>query len=495
MLSELSRQNPWWVDPGAIERDPLIEAWEGSRLRWDPRIRHTFELESDAVYTLRGPRQIGKSTTLKLMIRDLLSRGVEPQRIFYYSCDLVESPRRLLEVLRSYLDWARRLTRERLYLFLDEVSSVRDWQLAVKQLADLGELRGCTLVLTGSHSLDVKRSSERMPGRRGQASTPLDKIMLPMKFAEYVETLDEEIAGLLRREGLLSRSDRLRVVQEVASGDLPPEVDLLAPLVDRLNSLFESYLITGGMPRAVNEFLSRGSISSSAYRVYVDFVIGDLTRWGLQELYLRQVIRAVIETSGSPVSWVSLRERTDLGSHVTVQRYVEALEASFVLLRLYHINSARSGPDPRKNKKLYIRDPFLFHALRGWVTSSDPYEESLRAVGDPEFASKLVEGVVADHLVRLAFAASEAPESFECENFLLYWRGKGGREVDFVLRLRSRWFPVEVKFQRSVGRSDLAGVLRFRGGGGRGGIVLTRDLLGERSGVSMVPTSLFLLLV
>ncbi|MDK2465236.1 MAG: AAA family ATPase, partial [Candidatus Korarchaeota archaeon] len=133
------------------------------------------------------------------MIRDLLSRGVEPQRILYYSCDLVEGPKRLLELLRSYLGWARRLTRERLYLFLDEVSSVRDWQLAVKQLADLGQLRDCTLVLTGSHSLDVKRSSERMPGRRGRASTPLDKVMLPMKFAEYVETLDEEIAGLLRR--------------------------------------------------------------------------------------------------------------------------------------------------------------------------------------------------------------------------------------------------------------------------------------------------------
>ena len=68
---ELIDQNPWWRNPKAIEQDNHILELEKSRVKWDPRLRRMFTLDKDIVYTLRGPRQVGKTTLLKNMIRGL----------------------------------------------------------------------------------------------------------------------------------------------------------------------------------------------------------------------------------------------------------------------------------------------------------------------------------------------------------------------------------------------------------------------------------------
>lgn len=116
------------MNPDAIEVDEYISRFKECSVRWVPRIKYFFDLESDAVYTVRGPRQVGKTTLIKLMIRELLREGVRPtRRIFYWTCDLVEGPKELVSILESYIDSVRSLTSERLYIFLDEVSAVRDW--------------------------------------------------------------------------------------------------------------------------------------------------------------------------------------------------------------------------------------------------------------------------------------------------------------------------------------------------------------------------------
>ena len=170
---ELSDQNPWWRDVAAIDQDMYIAAWKASRAPWNPRLQYTFDLDTDLVYTIRGPRQVGKTTLTKLMIRELLQK-VEPRRVFYYTCDLVASPKELSNIVAGYLDWLRTFTHERAFAFLDEVSSVRDWQKAIKHLVDTGKLKATTVFLTGSHTLDVKAMSERLPGRRGVAQDTLD---------------------------------------------------------------------------------------------------------------------------------------------------------------------------------------------------------------------------------------------------------------------------------------------------------------------------------
>ena len=60
--SKMFDQNPWWEDASNIRLDPHIRAREESVLRWSPQI--CFE-GADLVYSLRGTRQVGKTTTVK----------------------------------------------------------------------------------------------------------------------------------------------------------------------------------------------------------------------------------------------------------------------------------------------------------------------------------------------------------------------------------------------------------------------------------------------
>jgi predicted AAA+ superfamily ATPase len=97
-----------------------------------------FNLEQDAIYTMRGPRQVGKTTLIKIMIRELLEKGIHPKRIFFWACDLIDTPKELATTLQCYLDGARKEYDDRLFVFLDEISSIRDWQKGIKHLVDAG---------------------------------------------------------------------------------------------------------------------------------------------------------------------------------------------------------------------------------------------------------------------------------------------------------------------------------------------------------------------
>lgn len=45
-------------------------------------------------------------------------------------------------------------------------------------------IKNRTIVIIGSHSIDLRKSNEKLPGRRGETSDVYDKIMLPMKFSD-----------------------------------------------------------------------------------------------------------------------------------------------------------------------------------------------------------------------------------------------------------------------------------------------------------------------
>lgn len=68
-------------------------------------------------------------------------------------------------------------------MFLDEISSVNNWQKSIKYLYDTGRLENAFVVLTGSSSYNLKKSSERLPGRREFGK---DIVYLPVSFKEYI---------------------------------------------------------------------------------------------------------------------------------------------------------------------------------------------------------------------------------------------------------------------------------------------------------------------
>jgi len=498
---EFVEQNPWWRTKQAIDGDRSLQDWGQSKFKWEPRLGEMFQWNLDVIYSLRGPRQVGKTTLIKLKIRELIGSGIEPRRIFFWACDMVDSHERLKSLITQYIDWARAqgFVEERLYIFLDEISSVRDWQKAIKFLFDTGKLRNCTLVLTGSHSIDLRKATESLTGRRGEIEKLRDKmpdkILLPMKFAEYAESRNQNIRDIVRNLFLLSTSKRLSIINQLAQGEVSRELEELQLYFKDLQILFDDYLITGGVPRAINSYLSSGTISRDVYGIYVDLLLRDIRRWGGNEIYLRQILQRIIETFTTHVSWHILKEDTEVSSHNTAGAYADILRDSFVISYIYQLNRNKGSPFYGKEKKIHFCDPFIFHALKGWVYGREPYQEALNFVGNAENRSKLVEGIVCNHLIRLLFNIAPTPQ-FDFITQLFYWMSRKNRELDFAMKLGTKYLPIEVKFQSSLDRKDTFGVLDFlKGGLSCRGVILTKDSFKAKVKYIELPVALFLMLV
>lgn len=488
--SALASQNPWWSDPHSLEEDPHLQALDDQPVPWMPRLAHRFRLDADRVYSLRGPRQVGKTTLVKILIRRLLrEERVDPRAVFYYSCDHVRDARELDDLVEAYLRWQAPFRLDRRYLFLDEVSAVEGWSRGVRALANRGRLRRCTVVLTGSHALDVVRETERLPGRRGESATAelddlLDKVLLPMKFAEYAETQRPGMRRVFAGCGLLHRVVRREAVDHLFAGAPSEAWSSLLAHQEALQALLSDYLLTGGFPRPLNDLRRTERISRETYDLYIRVLAGDLARFDHDERTARDILAAIVERLGTPVSWRTLASEAGVGSHVTVQRYVDALERTYAIQTVYQYDVRHRRRSPRKERKLYVSDPFMFHAIRGWALGLvNPFESARDYVSDPPRRGRLLESVVADHLARFAFG--QAPASlFDAYERVLFWRSRKGWEVDFVLRLDGRPKAIQVTLTRPKPEDRRA--LRSLGGG----VVLT-----ERGAENSVPLAAFLALV
>ena len=83
------------------------------------------------IYTLRGPRQVGKTTMLKLMIKRLLDNPqISKEQVLYYSSDNIDSYKEIIELLETYFAFINGLPNppERAFIFLDEITGIKQWQ-------------------------------------------------------------------------------------------------------------------------------------------------------------------------------------------------------------------------------------------------------------------------------------------------------------------------------------------------------------------------------
>lgn len=495
--------NPWWQNAERIGEDPRVAEWEGAAFRWVPRLCRTFE-DADVIYTMRGPRRVGKTTLLKLRIMDLLKKGTPPKNIFYFSCDLLSGPKQLADAIDMYLSQVRGQasapgTAERTHIFIDEASSVRDWQRGVKALIDAGKLRGCTVILTGSHSMDIRKASETLAGRRGDAAglrygSP-DKILLPMKFSEYAETRSAEVRDALRGARALSLEGRKAALLQVLDGEVPELFSRVMGQSRALEGMLDDYLLTGGMPQAINEFSSRHSISDGTYSSFVSLIMKDIARWGGDEALARQVLWRVTETVATQVSPNALKDGTEIADYRTVERYLNALKASYALEAVYRLDAARGQPFYRKERKIYFIDPFIFHACRGLLSGRDAFGASRAFLESAEMKGRLAEGVVCSHITRLAYGLAPGP-LFDASGAVFYWRSRKKRELDFAFSVGGKYVPVEVKYSSRIRKEDCYSIYDFMktGKAAKRGIVVTKDLLDLEGQCAKVPCHLFLLL-
>ena len=80
----LLEQNPWWQNKRAMEKDLHLLELKKQKNEFSFEIEKKINLNKTGVYSLRGPRQIGKTTLLKKLIKKLLAKHNE-EEILYFS--------------------------------------------------------------------------------------------------------------------------------------------------------------------------------------------------------------------------------------------------------------------------------------------------------------------------------------------------------------------------------------------------------------------------
>lgn len=461
------RDNPWWRDPSSIEQDPDLRRLRAQPARYDHPI--PFAMDLDAVYTLRGPRQVGKSTLLKRIARDLLTdRRIDARDLFFLDAEAmaIEAADELRDSIEGFLDWSRSTSPgTRKFLLLDEVTGVSDWGSAVRVLYRRGGLESVTAIVTGSHALDLKGGGETAPGRRGEEhGVELDWIMMPFSFRDFVLAHEPDLKDDLPAIDTLEARDAYE-----AGGELTLYAESLRPL-------FHRYLLAGGYPHAMAAEATKDRIPQSIYDLYRHAVTGQMKRAGHRESYFREIVAWAADRGlGHEFSWRDGSGETRIGSKDTVRRYLEDAEAMYLWHIVYRAHSATDpAPALRSPKKLYPSDPFGWHVLANWGgRTRSPWSASHERLENAAIRGTLVESVVADHLAR------------HYGNALLYHRTRKGREeIDFLVSDDRRVNYLEVKYRDGLRGEDGKWLAKYGGG-----ILATKQTLSwhEDSGVASVP--------
>jgi predicted AAA+ superfamily ATPase len=404
----------------------------------------------------------------------LLASGWPARKILYLDVELagLEKARDLVAALRSYLDVERSPIAQphrRLAVLLDEVTRVENWAGALRGLVDNDELRDIVLIATGSHTRDLREGGERLPGRRG-GGTELDLELLPLSFREYVALTDPTLS-LPPPIGSID-------VPGVAAG--ARERDTIRV---RLVALFRHYLATGGFLTALNDEAEGGGVRAETFQIYREAIIGEFTRAGLRESYLREVVNWLAGHLGQEFDYRGIAADTDIGSKDTGRNYIDHLVSTYVATVFYRApDLRRPSPAFRAPKKVHALDPLFWHLIRAWAAGdADPWAASLASLEQPTEVGHLVESILAVHL-RRAFGER-----------VFYWRPDQRREIDFVIAPQNAGIALmEVKYQSRIDEGDVRQMVRAGGG-----IVATRDWQGGIGGgaVHALPTAEILVLL
>jgi uncharacterized protein len=471
---QISGQNPWWTNPAWRSADPHLALLEAQPVRLAADFVAGLPLDRPGVHILRGPRQVGKSTDLKLLVERALAAGFEPRSIVYLALDLLEGQH--LAELAATVERARDLAGRDGpgLLLLDEVTAVLHWQTAVKSLWDQGAIRDEVVVCTGSSALDLQRgAAERLPGRRGAG---VDHLVLPQGFAAFACALNGDVPP----------SPRLTIAElRGADGEaLLRDMRVYAP---PLETALRLYLRFGGLPAAVAEAISGAPEPSQAVRrVLRDSLAKELQRKGASIPASHALLERVVRSLGAKISWSSMAREMDvpLGrgsgrpSHQTVRDYIELLAGGYFLFVTYFWRSGSQANEQSRDKKVYLSDPLL-HTI---ALEDAPG----LALDEPA----LVEDVIGMALLRRYEPPPRLLETFVLPERLHIWQTARGGEIDFVCGPRRELDVVEVKYRRDPGTSAAAAA--WRAHPGRPVVLATKDVLRHAERYTLVPAHLLL---
>lgn len=299
------------------------------------------ELKLDPGVTLiRGPRQIGKSTWLKILLSKEVKLG---KKCFFHTCEDLNDHKDLTALLQSQPDVQ--------YFFLDEITFVKEWWRSIKKATD--QSLSLRFILTGSNSYDLKHGLDLMPGRWSKNAGEV--FLSPMDFSEW--------CGMRKQAGW--------------------------PKLTRVEAL-RAYMKIGGFPTALAEAGPDLQTPVEAIKTYRRWIEGDAIKLNRQPQFMRELLGQLAKTVGSSLSLHTLAQKTQMMSYHTAQDYISILEHAFAIRTLFAYDPEKDNFQMKKEKKFYFTDPLIYWVALDWAGIKMPenHEEQLAENIAAEYLSR-----------------------------------------------------------------------------------------------------------
>ncbi len=354
----LAFDNPWWergggVDPQYRDLAPRAHFETFFTLVSDRKLRRAI--------ALMGPRRVGKTVMIHQAIAQLLKHRTAPRKILYVSLDTPTYFGLPLEqIVRLFHEINGETKAEGQCIFFDEVQYLKDWEVHLKSLVD--SYPNTRFVASGSAAAAL-----RLKSRESGAGRFTDFLLPPLTFTEFLDFRGQKAHAI------------------------PNPSDISSLNMPTLNSEFLDYLNFGGFPEAVVSAPVRRNFQQHVGADIIDKVLlKDLpSLYGIQDTQeLNRLFAVLAYNTGNEISIGDLASRAGVAKN-TLLRYLEYLEASFLIRRIHRIDENARHFKRTMHFKVYLTNPCIRSALFGPIGAED---DAMGRIAETAFISQLGHG-------------------------------------------------------------------------------------------------------
>lgn len=351
------------------------------------------DLDKKEALFILGSRRAGKTSVLLLLARTFLNKGARVSFFDLENPDDIDVVAQGPEALMKFTNGG--------IIFIDEIHYLDDPSRFIKLAVDhFPEMK---LICTGSSSLAFHiKYRDSLIGR------VIEYELFPLSFREFLTFKAERFLNLL------------------------PDFDFRNPripdlrLPEKIEELFEEYVVFGGYPESVlAEKEDKIRFLSRMFRIYAKRDLKNFYSLREEKVFERFFLQLAARVG----SLLNLNEiARELGvSFKTLKKYLFLIE-NLYLIKILHPFKAKIATSIRKMPKVYFVDT----GLLSWALGNF---ESLEKRPD---AGHLVENSV---FIRILNRLSPAERIY-------FLRKKSGVEVDFIITRGKEKYAIEVKWKR-----------------------------------------------
>jgi len=383
-------------------------------------------LDKKFISILVGPRQVGKTTLIKMLIQEIKSKNYE--NIIYLNLDditlrtrLSQDPVELRREIERRMGKPLIRIKNRLFLIIDEAQKAPSIFEQVKIIYD-DFAEKVKIFLSGSSSMDIQRNvSETLAGRirlyrmRGLS---LGEILKDAGFVSNPRGIVKDIVA-----GNFSVSKARKIQSKIWQ------------YRDSTNIFIEKLLLFGSLPGVYVQLEQeeRWFILRDYVSVYLEKDIRALSQIGNLDQFQR-VYSSLMFQNGGILNINNISNDLNM-SRDTVRKYIDVMQSSFL------VNKIR--PYSRKLKTRLTKTPKLYFFDQGIVNHTLRLI-SIEALRSAQKLGTALETLVLNELMAEGLNLSLPPE-------ICYLRDYQGHELDFILKNKDTSI-VEVTTSPKIGK-------------------------------------------